>query len=223
MKVEFISATQAADGRSAEALIAYLARVSSPNQNNPKIEGLLKYCMKHGHWSVFEMADMTVEIETSRAIAQQILRHKSFSYQEFSQRYAEVSVEPELYEARLQDYKNRQNSLPVDDVILQNWWRDIQFSIAEISQNYYEQALHRGIAKECARMILPLSTHTKLYMKGSVRSWIHYFKVRCDESTQKEHRDIAIAIKDKIFKLNFPIISKAMEEFFLEESNQKIV
>jgi thymidylate synthase (FAD) len=170
----------------AEATIAYCARVSSSNQENPEYAKLLSYCIKHSHWSVFEMAGMCLQIETSRAIAQQILRHRSFHFQEFSQRYAEAT-ENNFYEARRQDIKNRQNS------------------ISDMSK----EALKKGIAKEQARMLLPLSTKTKMYMHGTVRDWIHYIQVRTDPSTQKEHREIAEKAKE-IFVLQFPTISMAL-------------
>lgn len=194
----------------AEELMAYCARVSSPdNQDNPEYEKLLKYCIKHGHWSVFEMADMTVEIETSRAIAQQILRHRSFNFQEFSQRYSKAT-DFEIYEARRQDTKNRQNSIDDMDEDDKAFFMDAQDNITTVANSLYEEALKRGIAKEQARFLLPLSTKTKLYMKGSVRSWIHYINLRGANGTQKEHRDIALAIKE-IFKIQFPTIAKALE------------
>jgi thymidylate synthase (FAD) len=194
-----------------EGLLTYCARVSSPNQDNPRYEGLLKYCMKHGHWSVFEMADMTVEIVTSRGISPQILRHRSFSFQEFSQRYAAVGDSGLIvYEARRQDDKNRQNS--IDDVSEEDrqWFRDAQQQVWDLSYSFYEEALSKGIAKECARFLLPLNTKTKLYMKGSIRSWLHYIDLRCKNGTQLEHAEIAEAIKD-IFSKKFPTLYKAKE------------
>lgn len=209
MQTKLIAVSNSSDGRSPEELIAYCARVSSPKQNNPSIEGLLKYCIRQRHWSIFEMVDLTVEITTSRAIAAQILRHKSFSFQEFSQRYAEA-LDYEPCEARRQDVKNRQNS--IDD--LDPWVKEnfllAQREIWNKGYELYKQAIAAGIAKECARMLLPLNTQTRLYMKGSVRSWIHYLQVRCDVSTQKEHRAIANGIK-AIFVEQFPIISTALE------------
>jgi thymidylate synthase (FAD) len=210
MQVKFISVTKPDDPTlTPEGLIAKLARVSSSNPDNPNIEGLLKYCLREGHWSIFEMVDMTMEIVTSRAIAAQILRHKSFSFQEFSQRYAEVmGYEP--CEARRQDEKNRQNS--IDD--LPDWIKDrfkaSQHEIWETAFDLYQQAIAAGIAKECARMLLPLNTQTRLYMKGSVRSWIHYLQVRTHPSTQLEHREVAIAAMP-IFNNNFPIVSAALD------------
>jgi thymidylate synthase (FAD) len=199
MQVKLINATP-----KGEQLIAYCARVSSPNQDNPEYEGLLRYCVKHGHWSVFEMADMTVEIITSRAIAAQILRHKSFSFQELSQRYSAVT-EFETIEARRQDTKNRQNS--IDDLSEQDkaWFLSAQSRVINEANNVYRDALDRGIAKECARMVLPLLTQTRLYMKGSVRSWIHYLAVRDSPDTQLEHRLVAQAAK-QIFCEQFPVV-----------------
>lgn len=199
MDVKLISITP-----DAEKIIAYCARVSSPNQENPEYEGLLKYCMKHGHWSVFEMANMCVEITTSRAIAQQILRHRSFSFQEFSQRYAEALTN-EIYEARRQDTKNRQNS--IDDMSEEDklWFEETQVWLWVKNKEFYNEAIKRGIAKEQARFLLPLSTQTKIYMNGSIRSWIHYLTTRLEVGTQKEHREIAQAIF-KIFNAELPVI-----------------
>ena len=174
----------------AEKLMAYIARVSNPsNQDNDKFSGLLRYCIKHQHWSVFEQSSMTLEIETTRAIAAQILRHRSFTFQEFSQRYASTSElkEIELPELRRQDLKNRQNStddLDPDDVEKLNRQMVTLFSSAT---NLYHQMLELGVAKECARMVLPLCTPTKIYMTGSCRSWIHYINLRSAHGTQKEH------------------------------------
>lgn len=194
---------------SPEGLMAFTARVSSPDQTNPKISKLLKYCMDHGHWSVFEMVDVTFEITTSRAIAQQILRHRSFTFQEFSQRYAKADMGFETYEARRQDDKNRQNSiddLPADD---RSWFCVTQWKIQDYATEKYEEALTRGIAKEQARFLLPASTTTKLYMKGSLRSWIHYLSVRSLEAgAQREHAEIAEAIKVELSQL-FPLIAEA--------------
>jgi thymidylate synthase (FAD) len=192
----------------AEGLMAYVARVSSPNQTNPTYEKLLKYCIEHKHWSVFEMIDVTIEIETSRAIAQQILRHRSFSFQEFSQRYAKASAR-ESYRARRQDLKNRQNS--VDDLSqdVKEWFSKAQTTVWENSKSLYEEALDLGIAKECARFLLPLSTQTRLYMKGSLRSWMHYLDLRSSNGTQEEHAEIARAIRE-IMKKKFPVVSSAM-------------
>ena len=209
MEVKLKALTQPIEpGMSPEGLIVYEARVSSPDQNNPKIDGLLKYCIREGHWSIFEMVDMTVEIVTTRAIAPQILRHKSFSFQERSQRYAEaMNYEP--YEARRQDSKNRQNSIDDLPVDVKESFLFFQDSVWDFAYKRYQEAIANGVAKECARMLLPLNTATKLYMKGSVRSWIHYLQVRCHPSTQLEHRAIADSIK-AIFCEQFPIISNAL-------------
>lgn len=174
----------------AEKLMAYCARVSSPNQENPDFEKLLSYCIKHEHWSVFEMASMCIEIETSRAISAQILRHRSFSFQEFSQRYAQAT-EFESYEARRQDNKNRQNS--IDDMSDEDraWFFSAQQIIQVEAIAKYNEAIRRGIAKEQARFLLPMATKTKLYMAGTIRSWIHYTRLRCRVGTQKEHMEIA--------------------------------
>lgn len=195
----------------AEKVIGYCARVSNPaNQDNDNVSGLLSYCMKHGHWSVFEMASMCVEIKTSRAISAQILRHRSFSFQEFSQRYAE-SVECIGYAARRQDIKNRQNSLDDLPWEVNEWWQIHQLSSHQQSLELYKEALSKGIAKECARMVLPMAVGTTLYMTGSIRSWIHYLKLRCDKSTQLEHRVIADAIKTTL-TTELPIIGKLLYE-----------
>jgi thymidylate synthase (FAD) len=211
MRVELISITQPHQQppQTAEGIIAYCARVSSPNQDNPDYEKLLRYCIREKHWSIFEMADMTVEITTTRAIAAQILRHKSFSFQERSLRYAE-GLKYESCEARRQDDKNRQNSIDDLDDEVKRWFGESQFHVWRHAKSLYDEAIANGIAKECARMLLPLNTVTRLYMKGSVRSWIHYFDVRCHPSTQKEHRDIATAIRD-IFTEQFPAIAKALD------------
>lgn len=177
----------------AEELIAYMARVSNPaNQNNTETSAkLIKYLIDHQHWSPFEMVNMCVEIETTRSIAAQILRHRSFSFQEFSQRYAEVQLRPELPEMRRQDLKNRQNS--VDDLPLNVLHECDQVVGQALVTSYraYERLLELGVAKECAREVLPLCTPTKLYMNGTIRSWIHYCQLRCGNGTQEEHRIIA--------------------------------
>lgn len=176
-----------------EELVAYMARVSNQdNQDNkdtaPK---LLKYLMKHKHWSPFEMVNICMEINTTRDIARQILRHRSFSFQEFSQRYAEV-VDWHRGEARLQDNKNRQNSIPTQDRELQRWWDEQQIATWKLTTDAYKVALSLGIAKEVARKVLPEGlTMSRMYMNGTLRSWLHYVDIRCDESTQKEHREIA--------------------------------
>lgn len=194
-----------------EALIAWCARVSSAKQDKLDYKKLLTYCIRNHHWSVFEQVDMTVEIITTRGIAPQILRHRSFCFQEFSLRYSSTT-EFEAYQARRQDLKNRQNSIndiPAGD---QDWWQEVQATVNEVTSNYYNQALERSIAKESARNILPMGTVTKLYMKGSVRSWIHYFAVRCSDATQLEHRNIALSIRDGIFAEKFPLIHSVVRE-----------
>ena len=191
----------------AEKVVMYCARVSNPKNQNSDSTKLLDYCIKHGHWSIFEMAHMTVEITTSRAIAAQILRHRSFSFQEFSQRYAEVT-DFELYEPRRQDQKNRQNS--IDDLSPEDmdWFMNAMIGVHTTAKALYEEAIRRGIAKECARFLLPLSTQTKLYMTGNIRSWIHYLDLRCGNGTQLEHKEIADEIK-ALFIEQFPNTAKA--------------
>ena len=197
----------------AEKTMGYIARVSNPNnQDNPEVSKLLSYCIKHGHWSVFEQAHMTLEINTTRAIAAQILRHRSFTYQEFSQRYADTSLLDEYIpvpDLRRQDSKNRQNS--IDD--MGDYEKlQLQGKIEEHFSNarsLYKQLLAHGVAKECARMVLPLATPTRIYMTGSVRSWAHYIDLRTANGTQKEHMLIAELCK-KHFICNFPITAKAL-------------
>lgn len=192
MKVNLVWATP-----DIEEKVAYCARVSNPeNQNNHETAGkLLKYLMKHKHWSPFEMANVCMEIETTRDIARQILRHRSFSFQEFSQRYAVVN-DFSLRDCRLQDNKNRQNSLNTDDLELQNWWNATQLRVQHEAEFMYQAALNRGIAKEQARALLPEGMAvSRMYMNGTLRSWLHYIEVRTDPSTQKEHRDVAEACK----------------------------
>ncbi len=197
----------------AEKNIAYCARVSNPNnQDNEKIAGLLKYCINHQHWSIFEMAFMTLEINTTRGLAAQILRHRSFTYQEFSQRYADSSLLADkipMFDLRRQDIKNRQNSIDdIDEFTKQEFEIQIQRYFAE-GMDLYQAMLDKGIAKECARFVLPLATPTKLYMSGSVRSWIHYIQLRSANGTQKEHMDIANECKC-IFAGQFPVIAEAL-------------
>lgn len=192
MKVNLVWATP-----DIEEKVAYCARVSNPeNQHNHETAGkLLKYLVKHKHWSPFEMANVCMEIETTRDIARQILRHRSFSFQEFSQRYAVVN-EFNFRECRLQDNKNRQNSLNSDDPELDNWWRAAQLRVQQDAQLMYTAALDKGIAKEQARALLPEGMAvSRMYMNGTLRSWLHYIEVRTDPSTQKEHRDVAEACK----------------------------
>jgi thymidylate synthase (FAD) len=194
----------------AEKFMGYVARVSNPaNQDNPDVSGLLKYCIRNQHWSVFETASITMEISTSRAIAAQILRHRSFTFQEFSQRYASPS-DFEVYEARRQDTKNRQNS--TDDLSAEDkeWFITEQKLNWDYCKSAYDAAIARGIAKECARFLLPMSVSTKLYMTGSVRSWIHYIELRTKQGTQLEHKLIADECK-KIFGELLPTIAQALE------------
>ena len=192
----------------AEKTIAYMARVSSPNQDNPEIDKLLSYLIKHNHWSPMEMATMCVEITTTRAISAQIIRHRSFSFQEFSMRYSPVQ-NVIIGEARRQDEKNRQCSIDDLDESTKEWWRIVQEDHFHCASTFYNQAIKKGIAKEVARNILPMASETKLYMSGSIRSFIHYIQVRTEIGTQKEHRDIALSIKD-IFIEQLPVISKAL-------------
>tara|TARA_Y100000748_G_C15476272_1_gene480929 strand:+ start:370 stop:1005 length:636 start_codon:yes stop_codon:yes gene_type:complete len=209
MNVKLVSVTP-----DAEQTMAYIARVSNPsNQNNEKYTGLLRYCIKHNHWSVFEQSTMTLEIETTRAIAAQILRHRSFTYQEFSQRYADSSLLGEkipLPELRRQDTKNRQNSIDdLDPFITQKLEMQMQ-TLFDSSMALYQQMLDSGVAKECARNVLPLCTPTRIYMTGSCRSWIHYISLRSAHGTQKEHMNIAEGCR-KIFVEQFPAVSEALE------------
>lgn len=192
-----------------EKLIGYTARVSSSNQDNPDVAGLLAYCIKNNHWSIFEMASACIEINTSRAIAQQILRHRSFHFQEFSQRYAEVPEDGiEYYEARRQDTKNRQNSIDDLDQNIKYAWDSKQEVLWKAARAEYQWALDNGIAKECARMILPVQTKTKMYMTGTIRDWIHYINLRTANGTQLEHKEIAEKIKAILIK-ELPNIAKA--------------
>ena len=197
----------------AEETMGYVARVSNPkNQDNPKVAGLLGYCIKHGHWSVFEQAHMTVEIATTRGLAAQILRHRSFTYQEFSQRYADSSMLSKVIpmpELRRQDDKNRQNSIDdLDPFVVQDFELKMQRHFVE-GMKIYKEMLDAGVAKECARFVLPLATPTKLYMTGSVRSWIHYINLRSAHGTQKEHMEIAENCRT-IFNEQFPIVAEAL-------------
>lgn len=191
--------------------IAYMARVSNPdNQDNPEYSKLIGYLMKHKHWSPFEMVNACLEITTTRDIARQILRHRSFSFQEFSQRYA-VADGYEYAEARLQDDKNRQNSIEVEDRELQRHWNELQIDVLVQAKRSYEAALKAGIAKEVARKVLPEGiTTSKMYMNGTLRSWLHYISVRTDPSTQKEHRVVAEQCKELLAK-EFPKVMEAYE------------
>jgi thymidylate synthase (FAD) len=209
MTIKFISITP-----DAEKMMAYVARVSNPsNQDNEKYSGLLKYCIKHNHWSVFEQSYMTLEISTTRAIAAQILRHRSFTYQEFSQRYADSSLlgdKIKLPELRRQDTKNRQNSIDdLDEFMVQKFQMQMK-TLFDSSMALYQQMLEAGVAKECARNVLPLCVGTKIYMTGSCRSWVHYITLRSANGTQKEHMDVALACKE-VFKEQFPSVSEALE------------
>lgn len=206
--VKFISATP-----DAEKLISYCARVSNPsNQDNDNYSKLLKYCIDHQHWSIFEQAFMTLQIETSRGIAAQILRHRSFTFQEFSQRYADTTLLAEdipPFELRRQDTKNRQNSINnIDDEIKYKWNSKIREHFAK-AKSIYDGMIADGIAKECARFILPLATPTRIYMSGSVRSFIHWIQLRSGHGTQKEHMLIVNEAKE-IFKQQFPVTAEAL-------------
>ena len=208
MTIKLVSVTP-----DAEKTMAHIARVSNPdNQDNPNYAGLLKYCIKHNHWSVFEQSTMTLEIETTRAIAAQILRHRSFTFQEFSQRYAASTKlgNIELPKLRKQDTKNRQNSTDdLDPKVIQSLNMQMG-TLFGSSLALYNQMLELGVAKECARMVLPLCTPTKIYMTGSCRSWIHYINLRSAHGTQKEHMDIAEACRE-VFTEQFPAVSEALE------------
>ena len=192
---------------------AYIARVSNPNnQDNENYAGLLRYCIKHEHWSVFEQSFMTLQIETTRGLAAQILRHRSFTFQEFSQRYADSNLlgEIELPELRRQDIKNRQNSIDdLDPAIVDKLEKQMN-TLFSSSISLYNQMLESGVAKECARFVLPLATPTRLYMTGSCRSWIHYINLRSAHGTQKEHMDIANDCK-KLFIEKYPTVAEALE------------
>jgi len=208
MNVKLVSITP-----DAEQMMAYIARVSNPsNQDNENYSGLLKYCIKHNHWSVFEQSSMSLEIETSRAIAAQILRHRSFTFQEFSQRYAASTAlgDFDLPELRRQDTKNRQNSTNDLEPELIEKFEKQMITLFSSSKALYEQMLSQGVAKECARMVLPLCTPTRIYMTGSCRSWVHYINLRSAHGTQKEHMQIAEKCR-KIFIEQFPNVSEALE------------
>ena len=207
-KVNLVSVTP-----DAEQTMAYIARVSNPNnQDNEKFSGLLKYCIEHEHWSVFEQSSMTLEIETTRAIAAQILRHRSFTFQEFSQRYAKSNElgKIELPQLRRQDKKNRQNSIDDLDPFVQQKLEAQMITLFSSCQSLYNQMIEEGVAKECARMVLPLCTPTRIYMTGSCRSWIHYINLRSSHGTQKEHMDIANECR-KVFIDQFPVVSEALD------------
>ena len=207
-KVKVVSVTP-----DAEKTMAYIARVSNPaNQENDNFSGLLKYCIQHEHWSVFEQSSMTLEIETTRAIAAQILRHRSFTFQEFSQRYAKSNElgKIELPQLRRQDKKNRQNSIDDLDPFVQQKLEAQMITLFSSCQSLYNQMIEEGVAKECARMVLPLCTPTRIYMTGSCRSWIHYINLRSAHGTQKEHMNIANECR-KVFIDQFPVVSEALD------------
>ena len=209
MSVKLISVTP-----DAEKMMAYVARVSNPNnQENPNYAKLLGYCIKHNHWSVFEQSFMTLELETTRGVAAQVLRHRSFTYQEFSQRYADSSMladQVPMFDLRRQDTKNRQNSIDdIDPFVKQEFEIKIRRHFDE-AMVLYQSMLDSGIAKECARFVLPLATPTRIYMSGSCRSWIHYINLRTANGTQKEHMDLAEGCK-KIFIEQFPTCAEALE------------
>ena len=209
MSVKLISVTP-----DAEKMMAYVARVSNPNnQENPNYAKLLGYCIKHNHWSVFEQSFMTLELETTRGVAAQVLRHRSFTYQEFSQRYADSSMladQVPMFDLRRQDTKNRQNSIDdIDPFVKQEFEIKVRRHFDE-AMVLYQSMLDSGIAKECARFVLPLATPTRIYMSGSCRSWIHYINLRTANGTQKEHMDLAESCK-KIFIEQFPTCAEALE------------
>lgn len=198
----------------AEQLVADMARVSAPENVGKSADKLLAYLIKNQHWSPYEMVNMCVEINTTRDIARQLLRHRSFSFQEFSQRYAEVTKleEAPLREARLQDTKNRQNSITVKDEALQDWWENYQAKVSNDAIIIYNEALKHGIAKEVARAVLPEGlTMSKMYMNGTLRSWIHFYQLRSGNGTQKETQQVALAIGDLLLE-NFPTICKVLME-----------
>jgi thymidylate synthase (FAD) len=214
MNVKLISYTQGADGKNLLEQVAYAARVSNPaNQNNSETaEKLVRYLIKNQHWSPLEMVNICLEIETTRDIARQILRHRSFSFQEFSQRYAVADLGWELKEARLQDTKNRQNSIVTDNLALQAWWETQQKRVIDASQSAYDWAIANGIAKEQARAVLPEGiTVSRLYMNGTLRSWVHYIQLRSEKGTQKEHRDVALACA-LVIEPVFPMIKEYINE-----------
>jgi thymidylate synthase (FAD) len=214
MKVKLISYTQSVDkNQNLQDLVAYCARVSNPaNQNNTETnEKLINYLIKNNHWSPLEMVNICLEIETTRDIARQILRHRSFSFQEFSQRYAVADLGFEYKEARVQDKKNRQNSIEVNDAILEDTWETVQDRVSETAMDAYKWALENGIAKEQARAVLPEGmTISRLYMNGTLRSWVHYIQLRSGNGTQKEHRLVALKCAEEISAI-FPMINDFLE------------
>jgi thymidylate synthase (FAD) len=215
MKVKLINYSQDPEGRNLLEQIAYCARVSNPtNQDNTETaEKLVRYLIKNQHWSPLEMVSVCLEIDTTRDIARQILRHRSFSFQEFSQRYADASqLGFETREARLQDNKNRQNSIKNDNQALEAWWENYQLIVQRTAQDAYQFALDKGIAKEQARSVLPEGmTKSRMYMNGTLRSWVHYIQLRSANGTQKEHQEIAIACANAIEPI-FPMIKEFVNE-----------
>ncbi len=214
MSVKLINYSQSPDGMNLLEQVAFAARVSNPtNQNNSETaEKLVRYLIKHQHWSPLEMVSVCLEIETTRDIARQILRHRSFSFQEFSQRYADASqLGFKIREARMQDLKNRQNSIETDNQALAAWWETYQKKVIEVATDAYKFALDKGIAKEQARAVLPEGiTGSRMYMNGTLRSWVHYIQLRSGNGTQKEHRDIALACADAIEPI-FPMIKEYID------------
>ena len=215
MQVKLINYSQDPEGRNLLEQIAYCARVSNPtNQDNSETaEKLVRYLIKNKHWSPLEMVSVCLEIDTTRDIARQILRHRSFSFQEFSQRYADASqLGFETREARLQDTKNRQNSIKNDNQALEAWWENYQLIVQRTAQDAYQFALDKGIAKEQARSVLPEGmTKSRMYMNGTLRSWVHYIELRSANGTQQEHRDIAVACANAIEPI-FPMIKEFVNE-----------
>ena len=210
MSARLISYSKSADNKSLQDIVAYCARVSNPaNQGNKETnEKLIRYLIKNQHWSPLEMVSICLEIETTRDIARQILRHRSFSFQEFSQRYAVADLGSELKEARKQDTKNRQNSLETDDEELKSAWESMQMDVIQRATETYQWALDQGIAKEQARAVLPEGlTLSRMYMNGTLRSWVHYIQLRSGNGTQKEHRDVALACARAIREI-FPMIDE---------------
>lgn len=216
---DYLSSAGIPDGLvSPEGPVAYTARVSSPNPANEEYAKLLTYCIRHGHWSVFEQADATLELVTSRAISAQLLRHKSFFFQEFSQRYSVASPSYQSSPARLQHPTNRQSSLVCEDPAIAAWWEYVMKTSWERAYSNYEESLRLGIAKEQARMLLPLATSTKLFMKGNLRSWIHYLNTRLDPSTQLEHRELAYAILAQLAPI-YPTVFTAAAQVYPNLTN----
>jgi|UniRef100_A0A6C0HAN3 thymidylate synthase (FAD) len=214
MKVELISYSQTPEGKNLQDIVAYCARVSNPsNQNNTETnEKLIRYLINHQHWSPLEMVSICLEIETTRDIARQILRHRSFSFQEFSQRYAVADLGFEYKEARIQDLKNRQNSIETNNEELQKEWEEKQSEFAKEAQTIYTWALENGIAKEQARAVLPEGiTVSRMYMNGTLRSWVHYIQLRSGNGTQKEHREVALACAKAIEPI-FPMINEFLSK-----------